>query len=306
MTGSIAEDVANILEAEVGELSRYILKKQCAQMNISVDSIEENDLTQLALKLSESVMVFGRDKAARVQSRVKALEKQDRKAEMGSENAFARHLELAEGARTLGNTIEERKHLERAAKCGMPSAPVFLARYHLLMGDLMLREGEKKRAMEEFQEALDASQKSGYEKGAEEAEYGIGNVYWRLGEYQKGMEVMRKCIDRCSRSRDERMAGKIYMALANIHDEWGKFEEALEYASVGKKKLTAVNDQYGLCTLHNNLGVLYARRGLYEESIEEYKQCIDAASKIGYTMMEGWAMFNAAEDHARMGNFSEA
>ena len=294
----------NILDNDVGDMGGFILKKQCSTLDIPYDDIEPQDLSKVALRLSNALSLFGKEKANTVYMKVKKLGEKTWEAGGGGE--LAHELDMAEAARMVGNLHEARDHIDRAEKDGALNAPELASRFLLLRGDLHLREGDKNGSMEDDKEARSLAEVRGNEEEVQEAEYGMGNVLWRKGEYEKGSKIMLKCAERCKKANNPRMAGKAYMALANISDEWGRFEEMQSYAKKSKAALKEANDERGLATLHNNLGVAYARHQRFEESLGEYKECIRMAKRVGYRSMEGWAMFNAAENCARMGRSDEA
>lgn len=64
-----------ILDDEMGDAGKYLLKRQCKQIGIQFDSIEHEDLPVVSLKLYEVMLFFGRDRANNVYERVRHLEK---------------------------------------------------------------------------------------------------------------------------------------------------------------------------------------------------------------------------------------
>jgi len=303
LQSNLSKNIQAVLEKEIGPVGVFILQKQCEYLSISFGSIEKEHLPKLALQLSDTLLVFGREKANKVYIELKRLSDV---STAPSHAGLEQELDLAEAAWNVGNIIEEKGHLFRAESMGAASHPEFSGRFHCLRGSLLLNEGELENARREYDAALSFSQSKENPEGVAEATYGIGKLLWRAGKYSEARDSMMQCVDMNRKMNKTSKEGKCLMALSNIHDDWGRFDESISYSDMSKKAFDMAGDERGLATLHNNLGVAYARRNMFKESLAEYQQCIYLSNKIGYKMLEGWAMFNAAEDNARLENFQEA
>jgi tetratricopeptide (TPR) repeat protein len=68
----------------------------------------------------------------------------------------------------------------------------------------------------------------------------------------------------------------------------------------------AIGDMESTARIYNNIGVSFLRRNQYDRSLEFFEKCVAVSRKIGHAFLEGWALFNAAEDLAHLGNIQKA
>ena len=70
----ISQAISEIVRREMDDFGELILRKQCQDMGIPYDSIEIEDLPNLAMKLSGALSSFcGKDKSRRIYDEIKRL-----------------------------------------------------------------------------------------------------------------------------------------------------------------------------------------------------------------------------------------
>ena len=74
MTSELSRKVNNILAREMGQLGKFIVKKQCNDNGIDPDNITIEDLQTLAGAFKEVMLTFGgSDKARKVEREIRKL-----------------------------------------------------------------------------------------------------------------------------------------------------------------------------------------------------------------------------------------
>ncbi len=296
-----SKKVVTILEKEIGDVGSHLYLKTCEEIGVDPQTVGADDLIRLLGPLTERVAFFGKEKAARVYEKVEKIVKKTG-VKMDIEKIIAK----AEAAKNAGKTKDVLGLLLPELNTIQNAPPEQKIRFHSLLGDAFLREGDKEKSKKHYDLVLGEAKKLGDEKRLAEALQGLGMVYWRMGKYPEAKKALEDALRHAEKTDDHALVGRIYMALANVHDEWGQVEKALEYSAKSREHLIKGHDKKSLATLYNNMGVVYARRELFHKSLEYYQQCVEIAREIGYHMMEGWALFNAAEDLARMKKYEEA
>ena len=70
MPKSLSEELVNIMISELGDMGKFVLKKQCKDLNIDSNNIQPSDLPRLADGLSGSMRLFGTEKARNLYGKI--------------------------------------------------------------------------------------------------------------------------------------------------------------------------------------------------------------------------------------------
>ena len=74
MTGEISRKIYEIMAREMGHLGKFIVEKQCKDLNIDPDNIEEKDLPRVSEALKAVMSSFaGEEKAKKIAMEIKRL-----------------------------------------------------------------------------------------------------------------------------------------------------------------------------------------------------------------------------------------
>ncbi len=74
MTSEYSEKVEEIMTNELGQLGKFVIKKQCMDLGIDPDNIKKEDLPKLAKALGKVMVTFGGDeKAKEVEMKIRRL-----------------------------------------------------------------------------------------------------------------------------------------------------------------------------------------------------------------------------------------
>lgn len=74
MPTELSRKVHSILAREMKHMGKFILNKQCQNINISPDDIKPEDLPKLASVITDAIIVFtGREKAEKIGREIRNL-----------------------------------------------------------------------------------------------------------------------------------------------------------------------------------------------------------------------------------------
>ncbi len=74
MTSEYSEKVEEIMTNELGQLGKFVIKKQCMDLGIDPDNIKKEDLPKLAKALGKVMITFGGDeKAKEIEMKIRRL-----------------------------------------------------------------------------------------------------------------------------------------------------------------------------------------------------------------------------------------
>ena len=99
---------------------------------------------------------------------------------------------------------------------------------------------------------------------------------------------------------------KTFIELGNVYNQWGELEKSIEYYTKALVELEKLSDFSELARAYNNIGDSYLKMKKWDEAIENFDKCQEAAKKIGNQGHVAWANFNSAEALAYKGELEEA
>ena len=74
MSAEISRKIQNIMAREMGQLGKFIVNKQCKNLGINPDDINEVDLERLSKAFGQVMLTFGgQDKATKIKSEIRKV-----------------------------------------------------------------------------------------------------------------------------------------------------------------------------------------------------------------------------------------
>jgi predicted ATPase len=162
------------------------------------------------------------------------------------------------------------------------------------------------KSIEHFTKGLVLSNKSKYQQGIMEANYGLGIVHERMGKFKQAMDYLNRFIELAViiGSQDEIARG--YKATARISYDSGKYSKAIEYYARCLDLLTQTNNQSELAFTYSNMGVAYFELDEFDKVIDCHEKCIEISTRIGDIRSLAYGYSNAAEVYANKHELDKA
>jgi len=299
----------DIMSKEMGEMGPFIVKKQCEQLGLDCDDINEGDVPKLARALSETMRSFGQDRAKKVYSEIRRTCEINEIVDAGkvSEEQLETLLNMGDAARFAAETDDALgyygKLLKHADKAG---ALRYQTMGRCMMGFLFVDLNDAESAMAEFQRALEHGMEWGDDLGLAHCHRGIGYASWRMGRYEDSIRHYREALDGARRAGDEHLVGILKIDQGLLLETHGRYREALDSFDDAIDVLGKASDGYNLARAYNNSGEVYKDMGILEEAIRMYEDCLAVSEEEGNERMAGYALGNSAECYARLGKVRKA
>jgi tetratricopeptide (TPR) repeat protein len=165
--------------------------------------------------------------------------------------------------------------------------------------------GEYRRAMRLYEQALAISKVIGDRAGIADNLRGISYIHSRRAEYEQALENGERALEQARNIGDPSLMGKVLIDIGNVHNAVGRYDEALEHYHKALDILPK-REFFERGRVNNNIGELYKRQGKYERALENLERVISEGTKTGDANNKAWALFCAAECHARLKDLTKA
>jgi len=182
--GTLNKKITDIMERELGDLGEFIVKKQCRDLMLDFDNIQEEDLPLMANALSQVMSTFGgMEKAKRVYKEIKKL-------------------------KDLDAVVKEESHAPKKVEM------------LLNLGDVNMVTGEWKVALDYYTSALDVVGTAGRKELESKTFRKIANLYKEKGQFTKAFEHYSSGLKYAQRDRDYSEVAENYRGIGYVH--WKK------------------------------------------------------------------------------------
>ncbi|CAH3152697.1 unnamed protein product, partial [Pocillopora meandrina] len=178
--------------------------------------------------------------------------------------------------------------------------------YYDNLGDLYLRQGDLKKAIECYNKDLKIAKEGGdkYEEGCAFGNLGI--AYDSLGDYKKAIECHNLHLKIAKDIGDKRGEGVALSNLGIAYHETGDFKKSVECHNLHLKKAKELGDKHGEGAAFGNLGNAYKGLGDLKKAIKYHNLHLKKAKEVGDKHGEGNAYGNLGNDYKGLGDFKKA
>lgn len=314
MPSELSSKIGQIMVREMEALGTHIINKQCYDLCIMPDEIEQGDLIKLSNRLAGAMLFFGgREKADRVTKEIlelvdfRLIEKEEKK-----EVQITSYLEMGDIKKTLGDLEGALNYYSKALKVAVSYGKLVEQSTALRrVAAIKRRQGKWGAALDMLNESLWYAKRARDFRGEAEAYEGLGMVYWRKSNYDLSIEHFQKCIALASKKREHETLCDAYIGLGSVYEEMGAYDEAIDFYNkgIGVLSLIVKKGTYGDLTLpkiYNHMGLAYARKGDLKRAIASFQKCIEIAFQGGFNSLGAWALYNAAECYGKLNNYDKA
>lgn len=300
LSSLLSQKVEELMESEMGELGRYIVRNQCNKAGIDPEKINKGDLPRLSRLLSETMATFGPDKARRVSDGMGKLANLE--AIVDGEKEPAKQMEgyysLGELSRLCSDFEKSTLYFERLLEMSVEAGDQHMrALAHYGIGMVRSDMSDNFLALDSFERGLAIAEK--LEDGLLMARlfYGIGRCHLRRGDYEKAKRHYTKSLEMAS--GDAGLVSQLKMDMGLVHDALGDYPMAL--LSIQEAIDTAPAAQlYDVARLYNNLGEVQRHMGNWEEAIKKYAVSIEKGRELKNERVMAYAMANSADCYMKI------
>jgi signal transduction histidine kinase len=172
------------------------------------------------------------------------------------------------------------------------------------LGLIYMNQHDLSKAMYFFQQATEIFTKLKDYQLLGNITNNMGIIYQETNRTQLALAYFRQSIRYYEQIGADAVSNDVYSNIALIYQEGTKQLDSSAYflrkAIAGQQQ---ANDLYGLGISYNNMGLLLTSQHKYDEAIENYKQSIVLAKKIGNIPMRVSSGYNLSQVYNRQGNW---
>ena len=178
--------------------------------------------------------------------------------------------------------------------------------YYGNLGDLYLRQGDLKKAIECYNQDLKIAKDIGDKRGEGVALSNLGIAYNETGDLKKSVECHNLDLKIAKEVGDKDGEGAAFGNLGNTYKDLGDFKKAIEYHNLSLKIVKEVGDKHREGCAYGNLGNAYYGVGDFKKAIEYHNLDLKIAKEVGDKHGEGGAYGNLGNAYFSLGDFKKA
>ncbi len=152
-------------------------------------------------------------------------------------------------------------------------------------------------------QALEKSEKIGFDKGKGWASLRMGTGNWVKGNYPEALGFSQKALSVFEKIQDKRGIGGAFNNIGNIYLNQGNYPLALEYYQKSLKIKEEISDKQGIGSAFNNIGNIYLNQGNYPEALGFSQKALFVFEKIQDKRGIGGAFNNIGNIYLNQGNY---
>ena len=198
-------------------------------------------------------------------------------------------------------------HLDKVLDLGPKKAGLSrTAEAYRRAGNLWALKGDVDKTFESYTKALQMSRELKDNIAIADSERGLGYAYWRRGNIPEAETHYNYAFKALEGLNDEDLLAKTYLESGNVYNDKGDLNKSVGLYMQAIRVFRRTHDIYQEARGYNNLGDVCIKRRDWKKGIKYFEKCAALAESINDLHMQGWALFNAAECHAKGGNLEEA
>lgn len=162
-------------------------------------------------------------------------------------------------------SFEKALELQRIQQPGNPS-PGLLSSY----GMNLAGRGNLTKAIEIFEEGIDAATKSNKYTDLITIYNNLGNIYYRLGDHEKSNNQFNKALEIVNLNEAYQMEGTILLNIGNNFDWSNQFQTAKQFYEKAYQSFTTQNDSVGMVKALVNKGLMFEKMSMTDSALAAY------------------------------------
>jgi len=181
-----------------------------------------------------------------------------------------------------------------------------LAEAYVNLGIEISLRGNYTSAIQFFNKALQAAQKTTYLPGQALAYKSLGVIYRRLGNKTQALEFYQKSLRISTTQQDTLGMASCYNNMANIYRSLGLYMKAIQFLHTSINLKKAVGYARGVANSYDSLGSLYESQQNYTKAMAYYQRSLKTMQKVGSKRDLAIICMNIGSLYEKTGNLIEA
>lgn len=216
------------------------------------------------------------------------------------------HERLGDVLQLEGRYDEALQEYEVARNLWTPdSLSTLLARFYRKTSVVHERKAEYLLALKWLERGLDVLGDQESVERARLYNFG-GGVFYRLGEREKALEWRQRALQIAERLGDQSEIANAYLIMAIIYSDWGDTDRALDFGRRCLEAYEAAGDLAGGIKARNNMGLISHRADDWDQAAEHHREGLRLSEMMGDEMRIGHFANNMGNVYLVQGKFEEA
>ncbi|HRH64769.1 MAG TPA: adenylate/guanylate cyclase domain-containing protein [Bacteroidia bacterium] len=135
-------------------------------------------------------------------------------------------------------------------------------------------------AMKECEQAKILSERINYTTGLSNSLGWLAYLNEQQGEIKKALDYYRQALIIFEKAGDKKSAGTCLNNIAAIYKDQGQIEPALAYHERSLAIKKEIGDEDGIATSYNNIGLIYSSQGRIPEALDYYMKALAIEEKV--------------------------
>ncbi|REE01758.1 tetratricopeptide repeat-containing sensor histidine kinase [Marinoscillum furvescens] len=205
-------------------------------------------------------------------------------------------------------------HYDRALAAGHRSYDLYdslkdisgMARICNELGNYYRKAGDPSKALAMWDEAEHLAKEAGDQEALGTA-YGMkGTFYWIQKDFERSDAYYLKSYQIRVQEQDSVGLGYALIDLADMEQRKGNLQGAEDYFRQSNDIRSKIGDYQGLVDNYKMMGDMYRKEQMWPEAIQNYEQCIEACSALGYPDLARKSYDSLASIHRIVGDYDQA
>ncbi len=174
------------------------------------------------------------------------------------------------------------------------------------LGSLHLQAGETQKAMECFDQALQAWRRLGNRNGEALTLNNMGKAYAGLGQEQKALELYDQALPIWREGSNHRGEASSLTNMGRVYSDLGQKQKALELYNQALPYWREVGEHNGEALALNDIGRIYLDLGQQQKALDFYNQALAIWRSTGNRHGEASTLNNIGRAYSDMGQKQKA
>ena len=175
-----------------------------------------------------------------------------------------------------------------------------------ILGRVHNELGDKKKALEYFNQALPLHKSIGNRAGELTSLFSISMSYQYIGDFKKSLTFAEQAGTLARELGDHAKEGSVFNNLCVIHEDMGEFKRALDYCTRALEIRHNFNEPLNEAVTLGNLGGVNASLGDYQQALDFYQRGEAKYRSLGNRSGQGVAFNNIGWVYATLGDYDKA
>lgn len=166
--------------------------------------------------------------------------------------------------------------------------------------------GDKKRALELFNQALALNRAIGDRAGEADTLNYLAVAHQLVGDYQRSLDLLKDVRLKVSELGDRRREATLLNNICVLHNDLGEYKKAIDFCDQSISIRRELKDGFGEAIALSNVGNTYSSLGEYQKALDFYHQSLAIHKSLSQLHSEAILLNNIGWVYGTLGEYEKA